>query len=305
MLKPNRRVFTLLVATAAVFAAVVLGAAPASQAACTPPPVTGKCPPGVLDCQGEGGTCPDPRPSQPNNTGGGCAWRGQTVPCWIEGIGWYSSDGCYYDRDEEQRLPSLQPPPEGMTVYWKYCIAEVGPDGQPLVTDRGLVALPNPPAANPEAAARRALATITLPLPQLGIAPDPGPGSAGLVGLPVWMWTQNTVGPIAAFDQTGPLRVDIKATVSEIRWNMGDGNSVTCAGAGTPYQASYGGSSSPTCGYTYTTPSRNEPGGRYTVTATATWRVDWSGGGFSGTITTTRVSQPVTLRIEELQVVVR
>ena len=53
---------------------------------------------------------------------------------------------------------------------------------------------------------------------------------------------------------------------------------VTCAGSGTPYEASYGTSSSPDCGHTYTRQ------GKYTVRATSHWVVTWSGIGQAGTI---------------------
>ena len=52
---------------------------------------------------------------------------------------------------------------------------------------------------------------------------------------------------------------------------MGNGDTVTCHGAGTPYQDSFGAKPSPTCGYTYTRPSP-----QYGVTATSHWVVDWT-----------------------------
>ena len=59
---------------------------------------------------------------------------------------------------------------------------------------------------------------------------------------------------------------------------MGDGSTVTCTGPGTPYAASYGKQSSPTCGHTYTRQ------GAYTVRATTYWVVTWAGIGQTGTI---------------------
>lgn len=68
------------------------------------------------------------------------------------------------------------------------------------------------------------------------------------------------------------------AKVKKIVWKMGDGTSVSCMGAGTPYKDSFGKKSSPTCGHTYTRQ------GRYTVTATSYWVVAWAGIGQAGTI---------------------
>jgi hypothetical protein len=37
------------------------------------------------------------------------------------------------------------------------------------------------------------------------------------------------------------------------------------------------------CGHTYTTTSREAPGGKFKLRAVVTWHITWSGGGFSGT----------------------
>lgn len=91
------------------------------------------------------------------------------------------------------------------------------------------------------------------------------------------------------------------ATLSSIVWNMGDGTSVTCNGGGTAYVAADGSSESPTCGHTYQKTSADQSGQEYTVTATATWNITWSGGGQSGSQTVT-FSDSTKLRIGEAQV---
>jgi hypothetical protein len=119
------------------------------------------------------------------------------------------------------------------------------------------------------------------------------------------MWTTvnaNTWGPIAASDSDAGLTVSIEARAASIVWSMGDGATVNCGNPGTPYEARFGDAASPTCGHVYRTPSRDQPGGIFSVTATTTWQVTWAGGGESGVITTTRQSQ-TTVRIGELQVV--
>ena len=79
--------------------------------------------------------------------------------------------------------------------------------------------------------------------------------------------------------------------VTQIVWNMGDGSSVTCATAGVPYQESFG-AETPACGHIYTTTSGDEPGGAFTITATATWVVNWNAtNGQTGVITVTRQSR--------------
>jgi len=103
--------------------------------------------------------------------------------------------------------------------------------------------------------------------------------------------------------------VSVTATANALGvvWDMGDGvegdapGRVDC-GLGTPYPAGgSGGRPSPTCGYTYERASSNyidgpcvdDPldskgnelcGGPWTITATTTWEVTWTGGGMNGVV---------------------
>jgi hypothetical protein len=86
---------------------------------------------------------------------------------------------------------------------------------------------------------------------------------------------------------------------------MGDGATVTCTGPGTVYAASVGMANSPTCGHLYTTTSADADSGKYAVTATSTWTIDWqvtAGGGQTGQLTEIRQTQ-TQVAIGELQVV--
>jgi hypothetical protein len=66
-------------------------------------------------------------------------------------------------------------------------------------------------------------------------------------------------------------------------WSTGDGDTVTC-GKGTAWTPGANPeAASPDCGHVYPDPSRTVSGGKYTVTATITWQVTWSGGGATGT----------------------
>lgn len=92
------------------------------------------------------------------------------------------------------------------------------------------------------------------------------------------------------------------ATVRHVVWGMGDGTKVTCARPGTPYQKSYGAQESPDCGHRYTRTSTGEPGGRFPVTATTTWDIEWTGASQTGTLTATRESE-TSVEIHEVQVI--
>ncbi|MGW7715536.1 ATP/GTP-binding protein [Streptomyces chartreusis] len=168
-----------------------------------------------------------------------------------------------------------------------------------------LVWLAEPPAqeaVDPAVLAQRAVDAMTL------LGPDvASPRAAGkyTVGVPMWMWVDQsatTYGPNTASASAGGITVTATAKVSKIVWRMGDGARVTCNGPGTPYQASEGIAQSPTCGHVYSKTSADAKNGKFPVTATSTWTIDWQGGGQGGQLTEIRQTN-VPVAIGELQVV--
>ncbi|MCX4673650.1 ATP/GTP-binding protein [Streptomyces sp. NBC_01381] len=165
-----------------------------------------------------------------------------------------------------------------------------------------------PPVAkvDPAQLAQEAVDKMTLLGPDIDI--NPKPGGKGLTGMPVWMaadQSQTTWGPNSASASAGGITVTATAKVSKVVWDMGDGKKIPCVTAGTPYKKSFGMRKSPDCGHIYTQTSREEPGGKFGVTATATWSIDWQvngGGGETGELTEIRQSQ-VALTIIESQAV--
>ncbi|MGI5189368.1 hypothetical protein ACQEVI_14610 [Promicromonospora sp. CA-289599] len=137
---------------------------------------------------------------------------------------------------------------------------------------------------NVEQVARDAFARANPTEIPIGIVPENEPGRVGLVGMPVWMWVQDpgerTIGPLTATADAGSATVTSTGRVADIDWDMGDGTTITCQGAGTVYQDSFGVKDSPDCGHRYT-----KQGDPYTVTATSHWVVNWHGAGQSGTFT--------------------
>lgn len=184
------------------------------------------------------------------------------------------------------------PPPPGFSRDWVALIflpdGAGPPPGQPV---------------DPRVLAEQAIASMVMYAPQIGMAPPPG-STGGLVGLPVWMWTErgeHTTGPTRQSASAGGVTVTAVGEVSRIVWDMGDGNTVTC-GPGTPYPAGSDGES-PDCGYTYSRASTNHvPGeGPWPITATSTWTITWSGGGQSGT-EVLELSSPAELTVSDLHV---
>lgn len=186
-------------------------------------------------------------------------------------------------------------------VYEQTCGWE-GVDGDTIVR---MVWLAEPPAqetVDPAVLAQRAVDSMTLLGPDIA-----SPRAAGkyTVGVPMWMWVNQsatTFGPNTASASAGGITVTATAKVSKIVWKMGDGDSVTCNGPGTPYQASEGMAQSPTCGHVYSKTSAGAKNGKFPVTATSTWTIDWQGGGQAGQLTEIRQTN-VQVAIGELQVV--
>jgi hypothetical protein len=216
---------------------------------------------------------------------------GAVVPCYRENFGWYeSSSNCYLKLMDPQPPPGSplwdgHTPEEGGALYTANC--GTGDGGSPGSTATGIVWRQGPLAGfvDPEVLAQRAIAAMQLQPPLLRTAPPQGSGS-GLVGLPVWMWTdraENVSGPITRSAAEGPVAVEATGVVSSIAWDMGDGTTVTC-GLGTPYPAGAD-RPSPDCGHTYDRASATHVpgGGPWPISATTTWMVTWSGGGRSGT----------------------
>jgi hypothetical protein len=108
------------------------------------------------------------------------------------------------------------------------------------------------------------------------------------------------LGPISDSARQGNVTVSLTAKVVHVTWNLGDGTTITCTGAGTPYQDSFGAAPSPTCGHMYRRPSTDLPGGAYPVSATAVWQVDWTGGGAAGSIPF-EITSTGRVRISEVQ----
>jgi hypothetical protein len=210
------------------------------------------------------------------------SYSGKEVPCEDGDSWWSNARDCYVSLADPQP-PKSDPQWEGHrtgAIYECYSPAIVGTRMYTFWSATS----PTGPAAppDPRVLALRAIATMRLRAIGIGIVPEARAGSIGIVGLPTWMWVanpgQHTWGPITRTASSAGYSVTATAKVQRIVWAMGDGNTVTCTQRGTPYADSFGKSSSPDCGHTYTRQ------GTYTVRATSYWLVTWTGIGQSGTI---------------------
>jgi len=115
---------------------------------------------------------------------------------------------------------------------------------------------------------------------------------SGAVNLPVWLWVPEenqgplNWGPYKRSKSLGGVAITAEARVTNVQYSMGDGGSVSCAGPGQPWVKGSGKTDSPSCGYRYSKMSPGDGSRPYEIGARATWKVTWTGGGESGTVTT-------------------
>lgn len=214
-----------------------------------------------------------------------CTFDGRPVDCTTSFGVWSQELKCWVQRMSPQPppgSPSWQGHTDGV-MYWctspeftgagdfEFWAPDAGAAGAPMLVD-------------PVTLAEEAIESMSLRAVRVGITPPEGPDTYTLLGIPTWMWVEQpdtrTWGPISRNATAGTVTVSATARVTKVVWDMGDGTVVSCA-KGAPYDPSFGAQRSPDCGHAYAAP------GRYRVTATSYWEVDWSGAGQAGTITFT------------------
>ncbi|MGH9090717.1 MAG: hypothetical protein ACRDZR_04935 [Acidimicrobiales bacterium] len=126
----------------------------------------------------------------------------------------------------------------------------------------------------PVAVGQQAVKQLAFGSPTIEMAPPSG--SAQLVEVATWLWIDpGAWRTLTATASAGTVTATAIATPSKVVWDMGDGQSVTCDGPGTPYSASDPNGSTD-CSYTW------PQAGAYTVTATVYWSVTWTAVGAPG-----------------------
>lgn len=231
--------------------------------------------------------------------GGTCTHDGKEIDCQTA-MGYWSSDLQCYLREASDPDGVGEAPAGAGPGMWAQCTPILGaPTAEWVDAIPGAPAPPPPP--DPADLAQDAVAQMNLRAIDIGIVPEDQPGRVGLVGMPTWMWVEDpggaTLGPIERTATSRGYSVTATAKVQRIEWSMGDGRTVTCFGEGTVYRDAFGKQPSPTCGHSY------QQRGKYTVTATSYWVVEWGGIGETGTINLD-FSQSTDLVIGEAQVIV-
>ncbi|CAM3756100.1 ATP/GTP-binding protein [Kibdelosporangium persicum] len=154
------------------------------------------------------------------------------------------------------------------------------------------------PILSPAQVAEMARKRLQLPTPRISA----NPAGDQLVNLPTWMWLSSGWEPVSATASVPGVSVTATAKPTSVSWSMGDGSTVTCTGAGTPFRAgSDPRAPSPDCGHTYRTSSAKQAGQAFPVTATVHWAVTWSGAGQGGTFPNLTTTGNAAFRVAESQ----
>lgn len=257
---------------------------------------------------GEGG-------SQPVKQNGGdkastvCMNGAAEVPCTSSAGVWSSAKQCYLKLSDPQdmTLPLWMGRTEG-AIY--DCTRPAG-EGLFAVASTGqvwLASAPTLPPPDPEVLAQRAIASIGFRGIEMGTGPETlefNPDSLGAVGLPVWLWADSTsphtTGPVSASASERGFTVSVRATMTDIVWDLGDGGQTITCGIGVRFDPRMMNPDTPVaCGRQ----QGYQKQGEYTITATSRWQVEWNGIGESGVIPIEATSSG-TVRIGEIQVVVK
>ncbi len=154
---------------------------------------------------------------------------------------------------------------------------------------------------DPVSLVREAMGSFQLPPPE--ISTSPGEDSLVLVNTPVWLWLDSqqweSTGTSAQIDDWS---FNLTASPVSTLWTLGDGTTVRCDGAGTPFDPDTHApdAASPDCGHVYALPSDSEEGGVYTVGVQVGWDVGWDAtDGGSGSLNQLTTTSEIQLRVAE------
>jgi len=157
--------------------------------------------------------------------------------------------------------------------------------------------------ANRPPAELAAEATRYLPLP----APSPllSPTGDQVVNLATWLWIDPADWTELQSTVSVPgVSVTVTARPEQVIWQLGDGDTVTCFGPGTPYDPTRPAAArQPGCSHTFTRSTARLPGRAIDAAVTLRWRASWTvtgaaGGGELGVIDRTTTFP---IRVGEVQ----
>lgn len=152
-----------------------------------------------------------------------------------------------------------------------YCyIPEMCPDAPPV--DEGTPEQEAPPPVNPAELGQAVLDHMEVPSPHISIAP--APPRPTLVQLWTWFWIPDDQWqPHSDSVSLNGTTVTVTIEPESVDWQTGEGTT-TCDGPGEPWSPGSDAETS-SCGHEYEHTTVDQPGGKYTVSATMSWHASW------------------------------
>jgi hypothetical protein len=190
---------------------------------------------------------------------------------------------------------------------WYYQTCRYVDTGELAASDYWQYAAADPADPGPDLAALARQAYDEVPFGYPVPRTSPGIDVEQITGLPTWLWLDPTsFTGLSARAEIPGFWVQVSAHPRQVIWDMGDGETVTCAGPGTPYDPSVPDDTQSTdCSHVYQHTSFDEPDGRYSASVTVTWSVDWtSSTGAGGVLADASRTTTFELTVTERQAVV-
>lgn len=144
--------------------------------------------------------------------------------------------------------------------------------------------------------------TAQVPSPAMNMNPDPSVG--GIVNIGLWLAVEDP-GQVSITASVGPVWATVTARYEHTTWDMGNGDSVECAGLGTPI-VDWDTPEQGPCGYTYRWPSAPKFTGTddlaYHASVTGHWDVTYAtSSGRSGTLSPIARTTDFAYQVREIQ----
>lgn len=248
---------------------------------------TGECPPGQAGqpVPGHGTICvtvSDPGTQGESQAAGSthstgtamCTYQGRQIPCVTPDGVWFAAHQCY--------AQPLRPQPSAESPAWAghspdegevwVCVTYAGPvtGGYWFFVANGQT----PALVDPADVAANAVGQLPLAVPALHLAP--GPPHMTFVGLPTWLWIDSSQWHELSLTVTaGATAVTVRARPRRVTWDLTTASTV-CDSPGRAWTTGMSSRLSTDCSYTFDLVSASEPDGRFGVTATLTYEVDWA-----------------------------
>lgn len=237
----------------------------------------------------------DRRSSSGDRGGGGvsdCSWS--RVPDHEIDLVWWSAGSEVGPgiSDEDGGVAN----PSDFEWYWMSCPDGAGGQTADLIPTRRGESPVDPIVLRDEAIDR-----LSLPVPTIAM----NPAGDQVVHVASWLWIEDADwGTRSKSVSAGDVTTTVTASPRRVLWDLGNGDTVTCDGPGTPYDPSIPSAEQATdCSYTYTHTSAGQPDDAYQATATIEWAVSWtvSGASGGGSLPALFTTSTLPVRVSEMQ----